>query len=71
MNERITKRTTTNLPLKLIEEATSITGKNITETIIEGLERIKRSSAYSKAQQLRGKITFDIDLKVSRERSRS
>jgi len=63
-----TKRTTTNLPSELLNEAIEITGQGITETIIQGLKLIKRSQAYARAQKLRGKINFNIDLKVSRER---
>jgi len=65
-----TRRTTANLPADLLEEATRITGKGITETLIEGLRLVKRSSAYEKAMALRGKIKLDIDLDEARERNR-
>lgn len=65
-----TRRTTANLPVDLLEEATRITGKGITETLIEGLRLVKRSSAYEKAMALRGKIKLDIDLDEARERNR-
>ncbi|EMM87357.1 hypothetical protein LEP1GSC161_4049 [Leptospira santarosai str. CBC1416] len=35
-----------------------------------GLELLKRSRAYDKAQKLKGKIKIQINLDVSRERSR-
>ncbi|EMK25457.1 hypothetical protein [Leptospira kirschneri] len=64
------KRITANLPEKLLKEARNVTGKGITETIVIGLELIRRSRAYDKAQNLKGKIKIEIDLDVSRERPR-
>ena len=66
----MTKRITANLPDTLLEEATAVTGKGITETLIAGLELIRRSRAHAKATTLRGKIHLDIDLESSRERDR-
>ena len=63
------RRVTVNLPAALLESAHQVTGKNITETFIEGLERVKRSAAASKAKTLKGMLHLDIDLEVSRERS--
>lgn len=65
----MTKRITANLPAVLLDEATSVSGKGITETLIAGLELVKRSRAFAKAQALRGKIHLDIDLDVERERT--
>jgi hypothetical protein len=64
------KRITANLPEDLLAEATQVTQKGITETLILGLQMIKRSSAFEKIQKLRGNIDIEIDLDVSRERSR-
>jgi hypothetical protein len=66
----MTKRITANLPDDLLREAMKVTGKGITETIIEGLRRVRRARAYAKAQVLRGKIALEIDLEESRERDR-
>jgi len=66
----MTKRITANLPDTLLEEATAVTGKGITETLIAGLELVRRSRAHAKASALRGKIHLDIDLEASRERDR-
>ena len=66
----MTRRITANLPDTLLEEATAVTGKGITETLIAGLELIRRSRAHAKASLLRGKIHLDIDLESSRERDR-
>lgn len=64
------RRITANLPGDLLDDAMQATGKGITETIIEGLERVRRSRAYDKAMALRGKIKLTIDLEESRERRR-
>jgi hypothetical protein len=65
-----TKRITANLPESLLQQAISITGKNLTETLIEGLQMVKRTAAFGKAQKLKGKLKLAIDLEASRERSR-
>lgn len=62
------KRISANLPSELVEEATSITEANITDTLILGLQLVKRSLAYKKAMNLKGKIKIDVDLEKSRER---
>ncbi len=65
------KRVTANLPQDLLEGAMEVTGKGITETLIEGLERVRRLRAYEKAMALKGKIKLDIDLDSLRGRRRS
>jgi hypothetical protein len=47
-----------------------VTGKGITETLVEGLRLVRRARAYEKAMALRGKVNLSIDLDVSRERRR-
>ncbi len=63
------KRITANLPEELIRQATSVTGKNLTDTLIQGLTMVKRTAAFEKAVKLKGKLKLDIDLDVSRERT--
>jgi hypothetical protein len=63
------KRITANLPEELLDAASKITGKGITETLTEGLLLIRRSAVFAKAEALRGKIHLDIDIDESRERS--
>ena len=65
-----TRRITANLPGGLLEQAMRVTGRGITETIVEGLERVSRSRALEKALALKGKIPLRIDLEESRERRR-
>jgi len=64
------KRITANLPDTLLQEATAVTGKGITETLIAGLELVRRSRAHAKATALRGRVHLDVDLEASRERDR-
>jgi len=66
----MTKRITANLPDTLLQEATAVTGKGITETLIAGLELVRRSRAHAKATALRGRVHLDVDLEASRERDR-
>jgi hypothetical protein len=61
---------TANLPAKLLDDACGVTGKGITDTLVLGLERVRRSVAASKARSLKGKLRLEVDLDVSRERSR-
>jgi len=64
------RRITVNLPGDLLDEAMEVTGKGITETIIDGLEQVKRRRVLARALALRGKLRLDIDLDRSRERRR-
>jgi hypothetical protein len=64
------RRVTANLPRDLLEEAMNVTGKGITETIVEGLQLVRRSRAYEKAMAMRGKIRLSVDIGESRERRR-
>jgi hypothetical protein len=65
-----TRRVTANLPIDLLDRARRATGKGITETLVEGLELVRRASAASKARALRGKLRIELDLEASRERPR-
>ncbi|MDX2051281.1 MAG: hypothetical protein SFV15_02755 [Polyangiaceae bacterium] len=70
MHEGPVKRVTVNLPADLLGTAQRVSGTGITETIIEGLELLRRRQAATRAKALRGKLNLDIDLGVSRERGR-
>jgi hypothetical protein len=69
MNGR--RRVTANLPATLLAEACQVTGGGVTETLVQGLELVRRTAAADKAARLKGKLRLDIDLDVSRERARS
>ena len=64
------RRITANLPGDLLDDAMKVTGKGITDTLVEGLKLVRRTRAYEKAMSLRGKVHLDVDLDVSRERDR-
>jgi hypothetical protein len=64
------RRITANLPADLLDSARKVTGKGITETIIEGLEQVKRRRFYERALALHGKVRLRVDLEESRGRRR-
>jgi hypothetical protein len=67
---RDTRRVTANLPVELLDQACQSTGLGTTATLVRGLELVRRSAAVAKAQRLKGKLSLDVDLEVSRERAR-
>lgn len=64
------KRITANLPEDLLTEAQEVTGQGITETLVLGLRLVRRSRAFDKAAALKGKLKLEVNLEVSRERTR-
>ena len=67
----MTRRITANIPDGLLEAAQEVTGKGITETLVEGLEQLRRRRLYNKVMALRGKIHLDVDIDEIRGRVRS
>jgi len=65
-----TRRVTANLPEDLLEKAMEVTGGGITETLVEGLEQLRRRRFYEKFMALKGKIHLDVDIDESRGRKR-
>ena len=64
------RRISANLPAGLLDDARRATGKGITETLVSGLQLVKRSAAAGKAARMKGRLRLKIDLEASRERSR-
>ncbi|MSP62178.1 MAG: hypothetical protein EXR72_17965 [Myxococcales bacterium] len=64
------RRVTANLPADLLDKACQTTGKGITDTLVAGLELVRRSAAAVKARRLKGKLHLRVDLEASRERAR-
>ena len=64
------KKITANLPDELLKEAQKVTGLGITETLIAGLQSLRRLRAYSEFEEIKGKIHLNIDLDLARERNR-
>ncbi len=65
-----TRRVTANLPHQLLIEAQQISGKGITETLVLGLEMLRRRRAFETGRSLKGRLQLDIDTETSRERRR-
>jgi hypothetical protein len=65
-----TRRVTANLPSDLLDAAMEVTGKGITDTLIEGLAQVQRRRFYERAIALNGKLKLDIDLEKTRGRRR-
>lgn len=65
-----TRRVTANLPVELLEQACRVSGHGITETLAEGLERVRRAGAAAKARKLKGRLRLELDLEALRERPR-
>lgn len=65
-----TRRVTANLPDGLLDDAMHVTGRGITETLVTGLQLVRRTRAFQKAMALRGKVRLQVDLDESRERPR-
>jgi hypothetical protein len=64
------RRITANLPEDLLRDAMEVSGRGITETLVEGLRLVRRTRALQKAMALRGKVELHVDLEESRERRR-
>lgn len=57
-----TQKVTAHIPVNLLHEAQSVTGKGITETLKIALSQLARANAYEDLRKMRGKIKFSIDL---------
>lgn len=61
-----TQKITTHIPVYLLQEAQSVTGKGITETLKIALKNLSYAHAYEDLRKMRGKIKFSIDVKELR-----
>ena len=61
------KKITVNVPSDVLATATRITGKGVTDTIIEGLYELKKREQRSALRRLRGKVRFELDLEATRK----
>jgi len=53
------RKITVFVPAKLLASAQDYTGKGVTETVREGLERLSRARFYERLRALKGKVKFD------------
>jgi hypothetical protein len=65
MSERV-RKITVNVPVEVLENATRVTGKGVTLTVVEGLREIERRAKRSALRALRGRIRFELDLDETR-----
>lgn len=60
------RKVTVNLPAEVLENATRLTGKGITPTIVEGLQELERRAKRSALRALKGKVRVALDLEETR-----
>ena len=60
------RKITVNVPAKILAEATRLTGKGVTATVIEGLTELSRREMRSVLRGLKGKVRFELDLAETR-----
>jgi hypothetical protein len=60
------KKVTINVPVQILDRARTITGRGITETIVEGLLELDRQRKRSALRALRGRVKFELDLEKNR-----
>ena len=62
------RKITVHLPSDLIDGAQAATGAGVTETVRQGLEKLRREQFYRQMKALRGKVDFgDLSLDELRE----
>jgi hypothetical protein len=60
------RKITINVPADVLDNATRITGKGVTATVIEGLTELRQREMRSALRRLKGKVRFDLDLTKTR-----
>jgi hypothetical protein len=60
------KKITVNVPADVLERARKVTGRGITETIVEGLLELDRQRRRSALRALRGRVRFELDVDKTR-----
>ncbi len=60
------KKVTVNVPELVLERARKITGRGVTETIVEALRELERQKRRSTLRGLKGKIRFSLELEKTR-----
>lgn len=62
-----TQKITAHIPVSLLQDAQTVTGKGITETIKIALNQLAHAGAYEALRKMRGKVKFSIDLEELRK----
>jgi hypothetical protein len=61
-----TRKVTVNVPELVLERARKITGRGVTETIVEALRELERQQRRATLRGLKGRIHFSLDLEKTR-----
>jgi hypothetical protein len=61
------QKITVEVPKSLLSAAQQETGKGITQTVTEGLERLRASRAYKKLLALEGTVDLQLNIDELRE----
>jgi hypothetical protein len=62
------KKIATNIPVRLLREATELTGLNQTQTLIAGLRELIAERKRSRLLGLKGRVSIDLDVDHIRQR---
>jgi hypothetical protein len=62
------RRITANVPDDLLKIGQEVTGKGITDTLVEGLEMLRRRRFAEKLLALRGKVHIEVNTDETRGR---
>jgi len=60
------RKITVNVPADILEDATRITRKGVTDTVVEGLTELKRRESRSALRALRGRVRFELNVDRTR-----
>lgn len=61
------KKVTVNVPPQVLSRARAITGRGVTETIVQGLLELDRQHKRTALRALRGRVQFSLDLERTRK----
>lgn len=67
MMQAQTQKVTAHIPVELLHEAQTVTGKGITETLKIALAQLARTNTYEDLRKMRGKVNFTIDVNELRK----
>ncbi len=62
MPKQTMRKVTVVLPRDLVDQATRVSGKGVTQTVREGLNKILVADAYQQIRNLRGKVKLSINV---------
>jgi len=64
--DETSKKVTVNVPAAVLARARAITGRGVTDTIVEGLRELDRQRQRSVLRSLKGRVHFQLDLQKTR-----